>query len=75
MEAYVKKYDDYSFMLMSGRPENHANNELIEIFSTRRQAIRYAEKGGYDLIVRNGTLPYKGGAAISLQKQARSYER
>jgi len=64
MNAYVRKFYNNHYYLISGLPENHVNNDIIEEFSTRRQAIRFAKKNGYDLIIQNrDSTPVKEAAA------------
>jgi len=53
MKAYVRKLKNGLFYIIVGLPENHVNNTSIdEVFLTRRQAIQYIKKHGYELILR-----------------------
>jgi len=53
MEVYVRKLYNNRYYIISGVPENHQNNTIFGEFNTRRQAIRYVVRNGYELIVRN----------------------
>jgi len=55
MQVYIRKLYNGHYYLISGRPENHRNNTIVEEFYTRRQAIRHAAKSGYDLIIQTRT--------------------
>jgi len=63
MEAYIRKLHNEHYYVISGRPENHEKNKVIENCNTRRQAIRYANKLGYDLVIRSRTPKYIKEAA------------
>jgi len=41
-------------------PENHKANAVVGEYCTRRQAIRYAKRDGYDLIIRGMKPPAAG---------------
>lgn len=51
MNAYIRKLNR-RFYLISGLPENHRLNYIVEEFHTRRQAARYAASNGYSLVIR-----------------------
>ena len=56
MQAYIRKLHNDRYYIIEGAPENHKQNtNILGDFNTRRQAIRHANKNGYDLIIRNGT--------------------
>ena len=55
MKAYVRKLDRLSnrISVVIGPPDNHANNTIVDqYFITRRQAIRYIKKHGYELVIK-----------------------
>ena len=54
MKAYVRKIYNNRYCIISGMPENHRENKIAtaEQFYTRRQAMRYAAKNGYELVIR-----------------------
>ena len=52
MQTYVRRINDFHFGLYSGDPKTHKSNELVKVLCTRRQAIRYAKKNGYDILIR-----------------------
>jgi hypothetical protein len=53
MKAYVRKMYNNRYCIISGMPENHQDNTMAttEQFYTRRQAMRYAAKNGYELVI------------------------
>jgi len=63
MEAYIRKLHNGRYYIISGRPENHEGNTVVEDCNTRRQAVRYANKLGYDLVIRSRAPKYNKEAA------------
>jgi hypothetical protein len=63
MEAYIRKLCNGHYYVISGRPEDHENNKLVEGCNTRRQAIRHANKKGYDLVIKSRSPKYCKEAA------------
>jgi len=54
MQAYIRKLHNGRYYIISGTPENHHNNTTsLGEFYTRRQAMRHADKMGYDLVIRS----------------------
>jgi len=54
MQAYIRKQKNGRFRIFLGAPENHKSNDyVVDPFLTRRQAMRYAKKKGYDIIVKD----------------------
>jgi len=65
MKTYIRKMHNNRFCLISGIPENHSCNSIVEQFYTRRQAIRYAGRNGYELVIRG-----RNGTADAVPKRA-----
>ena len=63
MEAYIRKLHNEHYYVISGRPENHENNKIVEECNTRRQAVRHAIKKGYDLVIKSRSPKYYKEAA------------
>ena len=53
--AYIRKMNRGHYFIIEGRPENHSNNTVVEECYTRLQAIRFAKRMGYDLIIKGNT--------------------
>ena len=51
MKAYIRKMYNGRYCIISGIPENHKDNKIVEQLYTRRQAIRYAANNGYELVI------------------------
>jgi len=74
MQAYVRKLYNGHYFLIQGIPEKqHENATSLGEFSTRRQAMRYAAKNGYDLIIRSKTpekpkLPGTGSMTLAVSE-------
>jgi hypothetical protein len=55
MDVYIRTmHSRYSgttrFVVFSGTPENHSNNEPLDMFPTRRSAERYISTSGHTLV-------------------------
>lgn len=54
MEAYIRSVRDGRFCLIEGHPDKQKNEvNIIEVFTTRRQAMRYAKAYGYNVIIKD----------------------
>jgi hypothetical protein len=54
MQAYVRKLYRGNYYIVEGNPDDPNNFKVIDRpYGTRRQALRYAKKDGYDIVIRN----------------------
>lgn len=54
MDAYIRKMYNGFYYIIEGRPEDKENSRLIDMpCNTRLQAMRYAKRDGYNVIINN----------------------
>ena len=66
MDAYIRKIRKNQFktrfQILSGTPESHKTNSVVGECNTRRQALRYAVRDGYRVIIRNKSTDFERSA-------------
>lgn len=75
MDAYIRKLYNGFYYIVEGRPEDKHSSRVVDMpYNTRRQAMRYAKRDGYNVVIQ-GKSPQENEKKSLLDSLATAKQR